>query len=132
MDTSTLKARLETASESFKNLELQLADPDVASDPKKLESIARERSRLEPLVLDYEALINVEKERNETKNLLREAIGDEDMETLVKAVAGGDGTRPPMVASTMMAGGSKEMAVPPPETDVPLILTSPAFRVPAT
>ena len=56
MDTSTLKARLETASRSFQNLERQLADPDVASDPKKLETISRERSKLEPLVLDFEVL----------------------------------------------------------------------------
>ena len=48
MDASTLTARLETATASFRNLERQLADPDVASDPKRLEAIARERSRLEP------------------------------------------------------------------------------------
>ena len=53
MDSSTLIKRLETAKSSFQNLELQLADPDVASDPKQLETIARERSRLEPLVNDY-------------------------------------------------------------------------------
>ena len=53
MDSSTLIKRLETAKSSFQNLELQLADPDVASDPKQLERIARERSRLEPLVNDY-------------------------------------------------------------------------------
>ena len=47
MDSSTLIKRLETAKTSFQNLELQLADPDVASDPKQLERIARERSRLE-------------------------------------------------------------------------------------
>ena len=41
MDASTLTARLETASASFRNLERQLADPDVASDPKRLEAIAR-------------------------------------------------------------------------------------------
>jgi len=44
---------LKTASESFENLEVQLADPDIANDPKKLESIARERSKLEPLVIDF-------------------------------------------------------------------------------
>ena len=60
MDSSTLKTRLETATMSFQNLELQLADPDVASDPKRLENIARERARLEPLVLDYQALMNLE------------------------------------------------------------------------
>ena len=38
---------------SFVNLEMQLADPDIANNPKKLESIARERAKLEPLVLDF-------------------------------------------------------------------------------
>jgi len=71
MDTSTLKARLETASASFKNLELQLADPDVASDPKRLETIARERARLEPLVLDYHQLKAIDAESIEAKEFLR-------------------------------------------------------------
>ncbi len=61
MDSSTLKKRLETAKSSFQNLELQLADPDVASDPKQLEKIARERSRLEPLVNDYLKLQVIER-----------------------------------------------------------------------
>ena len=37
MEYSTLIARLKTASESFENLEVQLADPDIANDPRKLE-----------------------------------------------------------------------------------------------
>ncbi len=84
MDSSTLKKRLETAQSSFKNLELQLADPDVASDPKKLENIARERSRLEPLVDDYQSLQNVELEWQQIKELLRDSKGDEDMESLAQ------------------------------------------------
>ena len=66
MDASTLIARLETATASFRNLERQLADPDVASDPKRLEAIARERSRLEPLVLDYDTLQSVEAELDQS------------------------------------------------------------------
>ena len=80
MDSAALKSRLETAKVSFKNLEMQLADPDVASDPKKLESIARERAHLEPLVLDYEALQNLEVEIIEAKNFLKESKSDKDME----------------------------------------------------
>ncbi len=83
MDSATLKTRLETATVSFRNLELQLADPDVASDPKKLENVARERARLEPLVLDYEALQNIEKELDQTRFLLKETKDDKDMELLV-------------------------------------------------
>ncbi len=84
MDTSTLKSRLETAKLSFQNLEIQLADPDVASDPKRLETIARERSRLEPLVADYEELIEVEKQWSEARSLLRESRSDKDLEALAQ------------------------------------------------
>ncbi len=84
MDSSTLKPRLEAAKSSFNNLERQLADPDVASDPKKLQNIARERAHLEPLVLDYEALQCVEEELEKTRQLLRGSRGDEDMESLVQ------------------------------------------------
>ncbi len=83
MDSSTLKSRLETATISFKNLELQLADPDVASDPKRLQSIAQERARLEPLVLDYESLNSIESELSEAKFLMRESKNDKDMEALI-------------------------------------------------
>ena len=65
-------------------MELQLADPDVASDPKKLETIARERSRLEPLVVDYELLQNLEQEFVEARNLYRESKEDKDMEFLAQ------------------------------------------------
>ncbi len=84
MDSSTLITRLETAKTSFQSLERQLADPDVAADPKLLESIARERARLEPLVLDFEALQHVEQEWQETRHLLRESRGDEAMESLAQ------------------------------------------------
>ncbi len=84
MDISTLKSRLETAKVSFKTLELQLADPDVASDPKKLENIARERSHLEPLVNDYESLQTTEQELIDAKSLLKESKSDKDMETLAQ------------------------------------------------
>ena len=67
MNALTLIARLETAKTSFRSLELQLADPDVASNPKQLETIARERARLEPLVIDYEKLQLIEKEWKESK-----------------------------------------------------------------
>ena len=84
MDASTLTARLETATASFRNLERQLADPDVASDPKRLEAIARERSRLEPLVLDYERLQSVQTELDQARQLLKDSRGDAEMEGLAQ------------------------------------------------
>jgi len=84
MDTTTLISRLEAASSSFHNLERQLADPDVAADPQRLETIARERSRLEPLVLDYASLQKVEAEQVQAKSLLKESRGDAVMEELAQ------------------------------------------------
>ena len=84
MDSSILNSRLETAEKTFKNLELQLADPEVASNPKKLETIARERSKLEPLVLDYQALKSINEKFIDAKIFLRESKGDKEMESLAQ------------------------------------------------
>ncbi len=84
IDSSAIKIRLETATSSFQNLERQLADPDVASDPKRLEVISRERARLEPLVIDYQTLLNIEDEWKQAKELLRDSKGDDDMESLAQ------------------------------------------------
>lgn len=84
MDTATLISRLEAASTSFRNLERQLADPDVAADPKRLETIARERSRLEPLVQDFASLQQVEAEQEQTRALLRDSRDDAAMAELAQ------------------------------------------------
>ena len=84
MDASTLIARLEAATASFRNLERQLADPDVAADPPRLEKIARERARLEPLVLDFEELQALESEQQQSRELLKESRGDAAMEELAQ------------------------------------------------
>ena len=83
MEYTTLIARLKNASESFVNLEMQLADPDIANNPKKLESIARERAKLEPLVLDFNQLLDADKEIGDSKQLLKENRNDKDMESLI-------------------------------------------------
>ena len=84
MDASTLTSRLQTATASFRSLERQLADPDVANDPKRLETIARERSRLEPLVLDFEELQKLEQEQADARELLRESRSDAAMHELAQ------------------------------------------------
>jgi peptide chain release factor 1 len=76
MDPALLKERLDTACRTFDTLERQLADPAVAADPTRLQGIARERSRLEPLVGDYGTLNRLEREREETRLLLKEQRAD--------------------------------------------------------
>ncbi len=83
MEYNTLLSRLKTASESFENLEVQLADPDISNNPRKLESIARERSKLEPLVIDFQQLLNLDKEIEDSKKLLKDTKDDKEMELLI-------------------------------------------------
>ncbi len=83
MEYSILLSRLKTASDSFETLEIQLADPDISNNPKKLESIARERSKLEPLVNDFRELLKIDRELEDSKKLLKESKGDKEMEVLI-------------------------------------------------
>ncbi|MFM2158034.1 MAG: peptide chain release factor 1, partial [Cyanobacteriota bacterium] len=84
MDASFLSERLETASRTFATLERQLADPDVAADPARLEPIARERARLEPLVHGHQQLILWREQEQQARELLREHRGDPEMEALAQ------------------------------------------------
>ena len=82
MDRALLSERLDTACRTFEALERQLADPALASDPARLQSLARERARLEPLVADYRQLQRLEREEEEAQALLREHRGDPAMEEI--------------------------------------------------
>ncbi len=82
MDLALLHERLETARRTFETLERQLADPAVAANPSQLQAIARERSRLEPLVLDHQQLQKLEQEERDARSMLKEHRGDPAMEEL--------------------------------------------------
>jgi peptide chain release factor 1 len=88
MDPSLLHERLATARLTFQTLERQLADPDVAGDPRQLQRIARERARLEPLVLDQDRLQQLEQERQQARELLREHRDEEAMAALASEELG--------------------------------------------
>ena len=84
MDPSLLQERLETACRSFESLERQLADPAIGSDPERLQTIARERARLEPLVRDHALWQKLRQEQEEARQLLREAgYSEADIDRLV-------------------------------------------------
>jgi len=84
MDLSLLHERLETACRTFETLERQLADPAVAGDPQRLQSIARERARLEPLVLDHAHWRKLQQEEQEVRQLLRDHRDDPTMAELLE------------------------------------------------
>ena len=76
--------RLEATCRTFETLERQLADPSVAADPDQLLKLARERSRLEPLVIDYRQLQELEEQHLQAQQLLRDNRGDSDLEALAQ------------------------------------------------
>ena len=76
--------RLDAARITFDTLERQLADPDVAANPAQLEPIARERARLEPLVIGYAELQTLRGQEQQARELLRESRGDLDLEALAQ------------------------------------------------
>lgn len=82
MDPSLLHERLVTATRTFETLERQLADPAVAADPTQLQTLARERARLEPLVLDHRQLLDLQEQQQQARELLKDARGDTAMEEL--------------------------------------------------
>ncbi|MEB3255850.1 MAG: peptide chain release factor 1 [Synechococcaceae cyanobacterium] len=87
MDRTLLGERLETACRTFSTLERQLADPAIAADPGRLQSLARERARLEPLVHDYQRLEKLELERKEARALLRSGQGGDPGDAELVALA---------------------------------------------
>ncbi|MFM7314912.1 MAG: peptide chain release factor 1 [Cyanobium sp.] len=83
MDPALLHQRLETACRTFETLERQLADPAIAADPDRLQDLARERARLEPLVLDHARWLKLQREEQEARQLLKEHRDDPAMAELV-------------------------------------------------
>ena len=84
MDPALLQERLETACRTFASLERQLADPAIASDPARLQTLARERARLEPLVHDHDLWQKLQREQQEARQLLRDHRDDPAMAELVE------------------------------------------------
>ena len=84
MDQSFVTERLEATCRTFAALERQLADPSVAADPEQLSTLAKERSRLEPVVLDYQRLQQLQSEQQQAQQLLKESKGDAELEALAQ------------------------------------------------
>lgn len=84
MDPAFLAERLEAVRLTFSTLERQLADPAVAADPSQLQHLARERARLEPLVVDYARWEELRQEWTQTRQLLKESRGDTELELMAQ------------------------------------------------
>ena len=75
--------RLDKLERRYQELEQQMATPEVASDPKRLQMLAQERAGLESLVTKYRKHKAITKSLKETRAMLIGGL-DEDMATLVR------------------------------------------------
>ena len=75
--------RLEKIEKRYLELEQQIAAPEVASEPKKLQSLAQERAGIEGLVTQYRKYKDTAVALKETRAMLTEEL-DEEMTALVK------------------------------------------------
>jgi peptide chain release factor 1 len=75
--------RLEQIDHHYQELSQQMARPEIATDPKQLQTLAREKASIEDLVTKYRQYKATSKELEKTKAMLAGRL-DEDMSALVK------------------------------------------------
>ncbi|MDP3879615.1 MAG: peptide chain release factor 1 [Dehalococcoidales bacterium] len=75
--------KLEQLDKRYRELEAQIATPEAASDPKRLQKLARERASIEDLVVKYREYKATAKSLEETRTMLKDGP-DEEMKALVK------------------------------------------------
>jgi peptide chain release factor 1 len=75
--------RLQTIEKRYDELERQIATPEVASDPKQLQALARERAGLENVVTKYRKYKDTVRQLEQTKDMQSDEM-DEAMRVLVR------------------------------------------------
>lgn len=77
------KAKIQALLNRIPELEEQLGNPELLSDPKKFKKTAQEHAYLKELEEAQDAWISLDRQLRENRQLLRESL-DEEMESLVK------------------------------------------------
>ena len=75
-------SKLEQIDKRYRDLEQQIATPEIASDPKQLQKLAQERASIEDVVAKYREYKRAAKSLEEVKAMRIEGL-DEDMNELV-------------------------------------------------
>ncbi len=75
--------QLEKVEKRYQELSEEIAKPEIASDPKRLQILAQERARIEDLVTKYRGYKATADELGKTRAMLGDGL-DEEMTTLVK------------------------------------------------
>ena len=76
-------ARLEEMDQRFQEIDTLLSDPEVATNPQRIQSLARERASIEDLVTTYREFKEIGRELEDNRALLGDNL-DEEMASLVR------------------------------------------------
>lgn len=76
--------KLADSSKRFKDLQDQMAKPEISSDHVKFQSVAQKAAELQPAADGYAAYKTLEAQLTETNAMLKECIGDSDMTEMVR------------------------------------------------
>ena len=76
-------ARLEEMDQRFQEIDSLLSDPEVATNPQRIQSLARERASIEDLVTTYREFKEIGRELEDNRAMLEDNL-DEDMASLVR------------------------------------------------
>ena len=77
MAQAYLLDKLKSVKQTFEELTLRLADPDIATNPDELQKVAKARSSLEETVITYQKWQETTEELEGAKEILKEAVDPE-------------------------------------------------------
>ena len=76
--------QLEAVEARFQEVEAQLQDPSVVSDPKRLRELSKLRAELEPVVLAFQAQRTLVKQLDEAEGILADKTMDADFRAMAE------------------------------------------------
>ena len=79
-----MQQELEDIKNKYGSIISSLSDPKLVSDPAHFKKVSKERSELEPIVRKYDILLRMQKELEESRELLADSDTDEDIRNLAE------------------------------------------------
>ena len=70
-------ARLEEMDRRFQEIDSLLADPEVVTNPQRIQSLARERASIEDLVTTYREFKEIGRELEDSRAMLEDNLDEE-------------------------------------------------------
>ncbi|APB34601.1 peptide chain release factor 1 [Gloeomargarita lithophora Alchichica-D10] len=84
MAEAYLLEKLKAIESTYQDLNRQLADPAVATDPQELQRITKARASMEDIVCTFDAWRTVQRELLDAQQLLKEAAKDPEFQQMVQ------------------------------------------------